>query len=312
MKVLITGGNGLIGSHLSERLIDNGDSVTLFDLKFNSNTQNQDCDKIIGDVRDYNSVKKAVTGNDAVFHFAAVSRVVWGQQDPRVCWNTNVMGTLNVLEAGRKVEKRPVILNASSREVYGEPQYLPVNEDHPKNPKSVYGMSKLCAEKACLSYLDNFGIDTVVFRFSNVYGSERDQRDRVIPKFVIRALRGEDIILNGGDQILDFAFIDDTVSGIIKAYENCFEDRLDIFGEDFNFVTGRGVSVFELAKMIVDLTGSNSKIIKKEAMDFDVRRFYGDPSKSRRLIGYRPSVKLEDGLKILKERLLEHVCYPIF
>jgi len=303
LKVLVTGGNGFIGSHLSERLTDRGDSVTLFDLDFNSNVHDLDYEKIRGDIKDYDAVKRAIIGKDAVFHFAAVSRVVWGQQDPLNCWHTNVMGTLKVLEACRKSDYKPAIFYASSREVYGEPQYLPVDEDHPKNPKSVYGMSKLCAEKACYSYGDAFGLDIVTFRFSNVYGSERDQLDRVIPKFMIKALRGEDITLYGGDQILDFTFIDDTVSGIMKAYTTNFDGDGEIFGEAFHFVTERGVSVSDLAKMIVDLVDSPSGIIRIEPKDFDVSRFIGDPSKSHRMIGYEPRTRLENGLNILKERL---------
>src|SRR5213083_824306 len=129
-------------------------SVTLFDLHFNGNTTSLQGPKLRGDVRDYGAVKDAVAGHDAVFHFAAVSRVAWGQMDPYTCWTTNQLGTLNVLEACRNSEARPVLFYASSREVYGEPQYLPVDEDHPKKPLSVYGMTKLCAERACGSYAD--------------------------------------------------------------------------------------------------------------------------------------------------------------
>ena len=284
-----------------------GDSVTLFDLSYTSNTQSLGCAKIRGDLRDFRAVKEAIEGKDAVFHFGAVSRVVWGQQDPFTCWLTNQLGTLNVLEGCRKAETRPVLFYASSREVYGEPQNHPVKESHPKEPKSVYGMTKLCAERACLSYSAASGnsepVNPIIFRFSNVYGSERDLPERVIPKFIMKALRGEDIPLYGGEQILDFTFIDDTVSGILKAYAASLNDG-DIFGEDFHFVTGRGVSVSELAEMVVDQAHSSSKIIKGSANDFEVQKFVGDPEKSRRMLGYEPRVKLEDGLKILRERML--------
>ncbi len=305
-RVLITGGNGLIGSHLAEKLKDAGDSVTLLDLKFTSNTQSLNCEKLHGDIRDYPTVRKAVDGKDAVFHFGAVSRVAWGQEDPFNCWLTNQMGTLNVLEACRKADSRPVLLEASSREVYGEPLYLPVGEDHPKNPKSVYGVTKLSAERACLSYSDESNIarpvNCVILRFSNVYGSERDLQERVIPKFMNRALRGEDLALYGGDQILDFTFIDDTVSGIMKAYSASLKGDGSILGEDFHFVTGRGVSVSELARMTIDIVGSGSKIIREAANSFEVRRFIGDPSKAEKMLGYRPIVNLEHGLRVLMER----------
>ena len=284
-----------------------GDTVTLYDLNFSSNTRSLSCEKIRGDVRDYSAIKKAVEGKDAVFHFGAVSRVAWGQEDPFTCWMTNQLGTLNLLEACKKSETRPVLFYASSREVYGEPLYLPVDESHPKRPISVYCMSKLSAEKACMSYsrgLGNVGsVDHIVFRFSNVYGSERDLPERVIPKFMSKALRGDDITLYGGGQILDFTFLDDTISGILKAYAACFDGGPNLFGEDFHFVTGRGVSVSDLATMIIEMVGSSSKIITSGSNTFEVRRFVGNPEKARRILGYESKVRLEDGLKILRERM---------
>src|SRR5881398_2781208 len=305
-RILITGGNGFIGSHLAEKLLARGDTVSLLDLKFNANTRFLDCEKIRGDIRDYQTVREAVDVKDVIIHLAAVSRVAWGQQDPFNCWLTNQVGTINVLEASNKAASNPVLLEASSREVYGEPLYLPVNEGHPKRPKSVYGLTKLCAEKACLSYSKSSGLDPsvnhVIMRFSNVYGSERDLPERVIPKFMNKALRGEDIILYGGDQILDFTFIDDTVSGIMKAYSASLRGDGSILGEDFHFVTGRGVSVSELARMTIGIVGSGSKIIREAANSFEVRRFIGDPSKAEKMLGYRPIVNLEHGLRVLMER----------
>ncbi len=293
---------------MAEGLEDTGDSVTLLDLHFNSNTQSLNCTRVRGDIRDYGTVREAVDGKDAVFHFAAVSRVAWGEEDPFNCWLTNLLGTVNVLEACKKAESRPVLFYASSREVYGEPLYFPVKESHPKNPLSVYGTTKLCAERACRSYVAQNGngesVNQVIFRFSNVYGSERDLPERVIPKFMAKALREEDITLYGGAQILDFTFIDDTISGILKAYLASLDGNHDLFGEDFHFVTGRGVSVSELATMIVDQVHSSSRIVEADANDFEVRRFVGDPDKSHKTLGYEPRVKLEDGLKILRERML--------
>jgi len=241
-------------------------------------------------------------GKDVIFHFAAVSRVVWGQQNPRKCWKTNVGGTVNILEACRKSANSPIFFYASSREVYGDPQFLPVTESHPKNPKSVYGASKLSAEHACLAFQKAYNLKSVILRFSNVYGSERDQMDRVIPKFMLRALRNEEIPLYGGDQILDFNFIEDTVSGIMKAYEKALEGK--IIGEDFHFVSGKGISIKELAKLIVEISGSSSKIVKMSPKEFDVNKFVGDPQKAMKLLGYKPQTPLRKGLEILKERLL--------
>ena len=306
-RVLITGGNGFIGSHLAELLLDQGDDVTLFDTHFNSNTAHLSCTKIRGDVRHYSRVKAAVVGQDAVFHFAAVSRVAWGQLDPYTCWRTNQLGTLNVLEACRKAKTSPVLFYASSREVYGEPKYFPVDEAHPKAPLSIYGMTKLCAERACRSYADpslSRPIKSVIFRFSNVYGSERDLPERVIPKFMRKALRGEDITLYGGEQVLDFTFIDDTIQGILRAYAASMDGGGHLLGQEFHFVTGRGVSVSDLAGMIIALTGSSAQIVLGPANNFDVRKFVGSPAKSHKLLGYKPKVTLEEGLKRLRDRTL--------
>jgi nucleoside-diphosphate-sugar epimerase len=210
-------------------------------LIFDSNTEGFSCEKIKADIRNYEAVANAVEGSDAVFHFAAMSRVVWGQQDPQNCWFTNTMGTVNV---------------------------------------------------------------------SNVYGSERDQLKRVIPKFMIQALKGEAITLYGGDQILDFTFIDDTVLGILAAYTAAIEGSKSIIGQDFHFVTGRGVSVSELSEMIVKVANSKSKIERIEAKDFDVTKFIGDPAKSSRILKFKAKVKLEDGLKRLKDRIQARLNTP--
>ncbi len=291
-NVLITGGNGLIGSHLAERLSSEHD-ITLFDKVFGKNTERIECNKIRGDIKNFNDVRRAVDGQDYVLHLAAVSRVAWGQDDPLKCIETNIMGTSNVLDAVRNSAIRPFFFLGSSREVYGEPKYFPVDEKHPKDPISLYGVTKVAGESLALSYNKHFGVRSVIFRFSNVYGSIRDLPQRVIPKFIGLALKNENILLYGGEQVLDFTFIDDVVSGISLAVSNAEK----IVGEDFHFVNGRGTSVMELAEMIVSLSGSRSKIIPEAPKSFDVKKFIGDPSKAKRLLGYEPRVQLREGLK---------------
>ncbi|MBI5060812.1 MAG: GDP-mannose 4,6-dehydratase [Candidatus Aenigmarchaeota archaeon] len=288
-NILITGGNGLIGSHLAEKLTEH--NVTLFDIAFGKNTEHLKCKKITGDIKKFSDVKAAAHNQDYVVHLAAVSRVAWGQEDPLKCIETNVMGTSNVLEAIRATGA--YFFLGSSREVYGEPQYFPVDEKHPKNPISLYGVTKSTGENLALSYHKHFGARTIIFRFSNVYGSKRDLPQRVIPKFVNLALKNQDIILYGGDQILDFTFIDDVVGGIRLALKKA--DK--IVGEDFHFVNGKGTSVKELAELIVLLSGSKSRIVPEAPKNFDVKKFIGDTSKAKRMLGYEPTTGLKEGLK---------------
>jgi UDP-glucose 4-epimerase len=292
-KILITGGNGFIGSHLAEKLIEQGEEVTLLDIVFNENSAGIDCEKIEADVRDYDKVKEAVNGKDSVIHFAAVSRVAWGQERPRECIETNSVGTANVLEAVREAGNEAFVFLGSSREVYGEPESNPVNEKAVKNPISIYGISKLSGEKLALSYKKYFGTRVIIFRFSNVYGAKRDLPERVMPNFAMKAINGEPLIINGGDQVLDFTFLDDTLNGILKAYEK----RESIIGQDFHFVTGKGTSVQELAETILSISGSDAKIEVRDVKSFDVKKFIGDNSKSKEILDWQPEVSLEDGIK---------------
>src|SRR3989304_2775681 len=137
MEILVTGGNGFIGSHFADKLIEVGEQVTLFDTEFTKNTELMDCEKVKGDVTDLKSLGDAVNDKDFIFHFAAVSRVVWGQQNPVKCINTNIIGTSNVLESVRNFNKAAVVFLASSKEVYGNAEKMPVSENHQKNPISV-------------------------------------------------------------------------------------------------------------------------------------------------------------------------------
>ncbi|MBI4019217.1 MAG: GDP-mannose 4,6-dehydratase [Candidatus Aenigmarchaeota archaeon] len=293
MNILITGGNGFIGSHLAEKLMEEGDDVVLFDNVFNDNSKGIKCRKIKADIRDYDAVKSAVNGMDAVIHFAAVSRVAWGQERPRECIETNSVGTANILEAVRETGNTAYTFLGSSREVYGEPESLPVNETQPKSPISIYGISKLSGEKLALSYRKYFNTKIIIFRFSNVYGSHRDLPERVVPNFVINAIKDNPLKINGGSQVLDFTFLGDTIDGIIKALRA--KERIE--GSDFHFVTGRGTSVKELADIVLEISGSSSTLEIKSDKSFDVRKFVGDYSKAKSILGWSPKTSLEEGIK---------------
>jgi len=303
VKVLITGGNGFIASHLAEKMIEKGLDVTLMDITYGKNTQNIDCEKIIGDVRRFPLVKDLVRKADTILHFAAVSRVEWGQAEPIKCWEINTLGTLNVLEALRKVNRFGIILYASSREVYGEPIYLPVTEEHPRNPISVYGVSKLASESLIEYYHQVYELNYVIIRFSNVYGSPRDLPDRVIPKFMRLAMINKPLVIYGGKQVLDFTFIDDVTDGLLSAVEKAVEGNRNIINNAFHFTSGKGMSIFQLAELILEICHSQSKIHIKKERRHDVSMFVGDFRKAAEKIGYSPKHSLPMGLKIYKNRL---------
>jgi nucleoside-diphosphate-sugar epimerase len=286
---------------LADRLQDAGLDLALLDLNFGLNTAHLTCQKLRADVRDYPTISKLVRKRDALVHLAAMSRVEWGQMDPVGCLQVNTEGTLNLIEAVRKRNPDVPVIYASSREVYGEPSRFPVREADSKYPISVYGSSKLAAENLVRSYGRTYGLKYVILRFSNVYGSARDLPERVIPKFMNRALRNKPLEVYGGNQVLDFTFIDDVAEGIVSVL--CKALAGEVLNDDFNFTSNRGTSVFRLASLIRNVCASESKVVRKSGRGFDVSKFVGDFTKAKSRTGYRPSHNLEHGLKIYRNRL---------
>ncbi|EMR73867.1 nucleoside-diphosphate-sugar epimerase [Thaumarchaeota archaeon SCGC AB-539-E09] len=301
MNILITGGNGFIGSHLAEDLIKKGNTVSLIDLKFTKNTEHLTCKKIVGDITDKKIVEKSFKGKDIVVHLAALSRVELSQKDPHKCFSINVLGTLNAILAC--LQNNSVFIYASSREVYGEPVSLPIKESDFKNPISVYGVSKLAAELLCKTYASASCLKYVIMRFSNVYGSQRDLPERVIPKFMKAVLTGSPLTIYGGDQTLDFIFIDDAIKGISKIIENISDNNTAIINNDFNLMRGTSTKIYDLARTIVQITQSDSEIIVLKRRTFDVTNFVGDNSKASYLLGYDPKYSLHNGLKEYHRRI---------
>ena len=207
-RVLITGACGLIGGAVSAALCEAGVEVRWFDLRAERGDR--------GDVCDLDSVRVAMDGCDGVIHLAAVSRVVWGEQQPGLCWQTNVGGLRNVLDAAAEVgqSKTPWVLFGSSREVYGQPDRLPVDEDCPARPINVYGRSKVAGEQL-VEQARRAGLRACTARFSNVFGSTADHADRVIPAFAGAAVCGHPLRVDGADHTFDFTHISDVAAGIV-------------------------------------------------------------------------------------------------
>lgn len=286
-RVLITGSYGLIGSALRVSLEERGWETVGLDLRGEGGDR--------GDVRNSCEVGGTIVGCRGVVHLAAVSRVVCGERDPGTCWNTNVEGVRIVLEAVGRGAPRPWLLFASSREVYGQPDRLPATEDCPLRPVNVYGRSKVEGERLVQEARED-GLRTASVRLSNVYGSTRDYADRVVPAFVRAAISGGTIRIDGGQCTFDFTHVDDTIRGMV-ALIGMLET-----GEappPIHLLTGMPTTLRELATMTIALAGGKPLVVEASPRPFDVSRFYGDPSRARQLLGWRPRVALREGLERL-------------
>ncbi|MFQ6060010.1 MAG: NAD-dependent epimerase/dehydratase family protein [Thermoplasmata archaeon] len=312
MNLLVTGAAGFIGSNLTEELVKRGNEVVAIDI--NKNPVNLsgvlgEVNYINGDVRDRQLVEGAISAHDfnGIVHLAAVSRVVWGEQDPGRCVDVNVNGTRVILEAASRTKDPPWILFASSREVYGEPSSLPVREDHPRNPMNVYGRAKIAGERLVTDYVRKWRSGGINLRFSNTYGNERDILDRVIPNFIISALKGRPLNIHGGDQVFDFTHIDDVVDGIVKSVDYLEENHRssESISDDIHLSTGKGTTLHELVQTISESLGTTPQMVYSEARGYDVRRFVGDPAKAREVLGFSAEVPISQGVPRTIERLRE-------
>ncbi|MGH9921275.1 MAG: NAD-dependent epimerase/dehydratase family protein [Nitrososphaerales archaeon] len=302
MRILITGAGGFIGSHLAESLMENGYSVIGFDSQFERSQNAINLERIVGDLTQVDMLDDMIARSDIIVHLAAVSRVEDGQREPERCFKVNVGGTTRILESLKKYSGKTLIFG-SSREVYGEPEKFPVTELHPRNPISVYGISKLTSEMLISLYGKLLGINYVILRFSNVYGSPRDLTERVIPKFANLAAEGLSLTINGGNQILDFTFVDDVVQGITNLVHKISDGDESCISQQYHLTSGKGISVLSLAEIIKNVFRSNSAIEIRKTRNFDVQKFVGDYTKARLAFSYEPRHSLTDGLKKYRSRI---------
>jgi len=289
-RILITGSEGLVGTALRTALETHGRDVSGLDLVA--------ADHELGDVRDHERVRAAVEGCDGIVHLAAVSRVIWGERDPELCWATNVGGLRNVVEAMEARRHKPWLIFASSREVYGQPDRLPATEEMPVQPVNIYGRSKVEGERLVQAARDR-GLRASTVRLSNVYGSVQDHIDRVVPAFARAAVLGATLRVEGAGHTFDFTHVDDTVRGLAALID------LLVSGEaappPIHFLTGRPTTLGQLASLAVDIAGTSAPIEEGPQRSFDVSHFYGVPERARQLLGWEPRV----GLRIGLERLIQ-------
>jgi UDP-glucose 4-epimerase len=296
MKVLVTGGAGFIGSNIVKLLVEQGHSVTVLDnlmsgYRCNLDSFPQVC-FIEGDVRDEAAVARAIEGAEVVFHLAASVGNTRSIQHPILDSEINVIGTLRVLEAARQRGVRKLVFSSSAG-IFGELKTLPIREDHPVEPDSPYGASKLAAEKLCLAYAKLYPLECVCLRYFNVYGVNQryDAYGNVIPIFMHRLLHGEPLIIFGdGEQTRDFVNVRDVA---MANYRAALTRGLS---GAFNVASGSHVTINRLAEMMCTASDISAEIEHGPPRKGDVRHSLADISAAGKAFGYRPGVELEEGL----------------
>jgi len=295
-KVLVTGGAGFIGSNLVKKLIsDKNEVVVIDDLSsgFISNISNIDGVKYInGDIRNRKQVNDAIKGVEVVFHLAASVGNKRSIDFPLIDSQINVLGTLNILEECVKEGVRKIV-TSSSAGIFGELKTIPIKEDHPIEPDSPYGCSKLCEEKLCLSYSKLYDLEAVCLRYFNVFGPNQrfDAYGNVIPIFVYKMLHNEPIIVYGdGNQTRDFVHVNDVVQANINSANSIG------VSEAFNIASGNRISINDLIKLITKNYKKEVKIEYANKRPGDVMHSLADISFARNEINYNPSVDLEKGI----------------
>jgi UDP-glucose 4-epimerase len=307
-RVLITGGLGFIGSNLALRLVECGAKVTLLDAMipghggnlFNIKPVESDVTLDFSDVRDEHSLNYIVREKDYIFHLAGQNDHILSLTDPYADIDINIKGSVSLLEACRKHNPKVRLVYTGTRGEYGSVTKLPASEDTPINPKGLYELSSLTAQKVFKIYNDNHGVRSVTLRLTNIYG-ERAQmhHDRfgVANWFIRLALDGQTIRVFGDGSILrDFVYVGDCVEAILSSA--CTDEA---YGEVLNVGDDRPSSFLELAKTIVDEAGSGAWELapfSEERAATEPGDFYSDISKIRRMVGWSPSTSLRDGLRL--------------
>jgi len=306
-RVLVTGGAGFIGSHLVRALLERGDDVRVLDNFSTGNRANllgleRDVEVIEGELRSYERVHNAVRGCDLVFHQGALPSVPRSVQDPLTTSAVNVEGTLNVLLAARDEGVRRVVF-ASSSSVYGNQDALPLSEAARPDPVSPYGVAKLAAERFCVSFSRVYPLETVALRYFNVFGPRQDPRSEyaaVVPRFISEVAAGRPVPIYGdGEQRRDFTYVANVVEANLLAAEAPAGN-----GAVFNVASGRSVSVNELAEAIGATLGRAVERRLLPPRPGEIRSSWADVTAARELLGYRPRVGLEEGLRLTAESLV--------
>lgn len=295
-KALVTGGAGFIGSNLVRALVEQGSDVVVLDSLVSGYRRNLDpfpsIEFVDGDVRDPAAVERAMRGVDVVFHLAASVGNKRSIDDPVADAETNVLGTIHVLEAARRAGVRKIVASSSAG-IFGELKQLPIREDHPVEPDSPYGASKLCEEKMCLAYAKLYAIEAVCLRYFNVYGPNQrfDAYGNVIPIFLFSMLRGQPLTIFGdGEQTRDFVNVGDVVQANLRA-----AGAAGVSGA-FNIGSATRITINRLVDLLRDASGLRPVVTHGPPRAGDVRDSLADISAARAAFGFAPIVEMRAGL----------------
>ncbi len=309
-RALVTGAGGFIGSHLVERLVHDGATVTAF-VRYNSRGDvgllaalepalQREIQIVAGDLRDAEAVRQAMAGAELVFHLGALIAIPYSYRHPREVVETNVLGTLNVLLAARDQDVARLV-HVSSSEVYGTATRVPMDETHPLHVQSPYAASKLGADKLAEAFHLTYGLPVALVRPFNAFGPRQSAR-AVIPTIVSQALAGDRVRLGNLEARRDWTYVTDTVAGMLAAAE-----APGAVGLTVNLGTGRGLAVGEVVELVGRLLGKRLQVEvqaeRQRPPTSEVERLVADASLAERVLGWRPTVPFEQGL----ERVIEWV-----
>lgn len=307
MNVMITGAAGLFGVHMTNRLVKRSDVSVVYGVdNFSRNFFQKDpfirspefekkFNLINKNYKEIDTHTLNLLDIDVIIHFAAYVSIDESMRSPYEYFENNEVANFNFVQNIFKTKKQPRLIYASSPEVYGNPKFTPMTEDHPMNPRSFYAVSKLAAEKHCMALFEWYGYPVNVIRNFNTFGENQNVwgYSAVIPSFIEKALRNDPLTIHGdGKQTRDFIYVRDSV----KAYEKLFE-RDDLKGEIFNIGSGKQTSVIEIAEKIKNLSSSRSELINVEGRSGDLFALEADVSKIKKILNWSPEYGLEEGLK---------------
>lgn len=304
-KILITGAEGFIGSHLTEALIRSGYNVRAFVLYNSFNSWGwldhsrpeirKQLEVFTGDIRDPNGVREAMKGCDTVLHLAALIAIPYSYHSPDTYIDTNVKGTLNILQAARDTNVKRILVTSTS-EVYGTAQFVPITEMHPKQPQSPYSASKIGADAIADSFYRSFNLPVTIVRPFNTFGPRQSAR-AVIPTIITQLLNGvKEIQLGDVTPTRDLLYVKDTVNGFLEIAK-CDE----LIGHEVNIATQSEISIADLAQKIITQINPEARIVvsndRIRPEKSEVFRLFGSNEKLKSFTGWEQKFSFEDGLK---------------